>query len=118
MLAFVLAAGGLFSLVTLNVALRSREFAVRMALGAHARDITRRVLLDAGRHALLGVSLGVLAATLGTRWLASLLFEVRPLDLGTYAAVIAAVLTATAGASLVPALRASRLDPMTVLREG
>jgi len=116
LLAFLLAAGGLFSLVALSVALRSREFAVRMALGARAGEISRRVLLRAGGQALLGVSLGVLAAALGTRWLASLLFEVRPLDPGTYAAVVAVVLAATAAASLLPARRASRLDPMTVLR--
>jgi putative ABC transport system permease protein len=117
MLAFVLATGGLFSLVALNVALRSREFAVRMALGAQTGDISRRVLVQAGRHALFGVVVGLLAATLGTRWLASLLFEVKPLDPGTYAAVVAVVLAATAGASLLPARRATRLDPMTVLRE-
>jgi hypothetical protein len=117
MLATVLATGGLFSLVALNVALRSREFAVRMALGAQGRDISSRVVLEAGRHALLGVSLGVLAAGLGARWLASQLFEVQPLDLGTYAAVVAVVLAATASASLLPAYRASRLDPMTLLRE-
>jgi putative ABC transport system permease protein len=117
MLAFVLATGGLFSLVALNVALRSREFAVRMALGAQTGDISRRVLVQAGRHALLGVVAGLLAATFGTRWLATLLFEVKPLDPGTYAAVVAVVLAATAGASLLPARRASRLDPMTVLRQ-
>jgi putative ABC transport system permease protein len=117
MLAFLLATGGLFSLVALNVALRSREFAVRMALGAPTSNISGRVLLEAGRHALLGASLGVLAAAVGTRWLASLLFEVRPLDLGTYTAVVVVVLAATAGASVLPAYRATRLDPMTFLRE-
>ena len=76
----------------------------------------RRVLFEAVRHVLLGASLGVLAAALGTRWLTSLLFEVRPLDLGTYAAVVAVVLAAAAGASVLPAYRASCLDPMTVLR--
>jgi putative ABC transport system permease protein len=117
LLAFVLATGGLFSLVALNVAMRSREFAVRMALGAQARDISRRVVVEAGRPALLGIALGVLVAAVGTRWLASLLFEVRPLDPSTFVAVIAVVLAATVGASLLPARRASRLDPMTVLRE-
>jgi putative ABC transport system permease protein len=117
MLAFLLGTGGLFSLVALNVALRSREFAVRMALGAQSRQISGRVLSDAGRHALLGASLGVLAAALGTHWLASLLFEVRPLDPWTYAAVVAVVLAATTGASFLPAFRAGRLDPMTLLRD-
>jgi putative ABC transport system permease protein len=88
-----------------------------MALGAQTGDISGRVLVQAGRHALLGVLLGLLAATLGTRWLASLLFEVRPLDPGTYVAVVAMVLAAMAGASLLPARRATRLDPITVLRE-
>jgi putative ABC transport system permease protein len=117
MLAFVLATGGLFSLVALTVALRSREFAVRRALGAQARDISRRVVLQAGRHALLGVSLGLATAAVGAQWLGSLLFEVRPLDAGTYAAVVAVVLAATAAASLLPARRAARQDVMVVLRE-
>jgi putative ABC transport system permease protein len=115
-LAVVLATGGLFSLVALNVALRSREFAVRMALGARGRDISSRVLLQGGRHAVLGVSSGVLVGGLCSRWLASQLFEVRPLDLGTYAAVIGLVLAATAAASVLPAYRASRLNPMDQLR--
>jgi putative ABC transport system permease protein len=117
LLSIVLATGGLFSLVALNVALRSREFAVRMALGARARDISGQVLFAAGRHATLGLALGVAASALGTRWLASFLFEVEPLDPGTYAGVIGVVLMTTAAASLRPAYRATRLDPVAVLRE-
>lgn len=117
LLAFGLATGGLFGIVALNVALRSREFAVRMALGARSRDISSRVLLDAGRRAALGVSVGVLASAAGTHWLAGYLFGVLPLDVGTYAAVVAVVFIATASATFLPAYRASRLDPMTLLRE-
>jgi putative ABC transport system permease protein len=117
LLAFLLASFGLFSLVALTVALRSREFAVRRAFGAQARDISRRVLLQAGRQALVGAALGLAAAAAGARWLGSLLFEVRPLDAGTYAAVLVLVLAATAAAGLLPARRAARQDVMIVLRE-
>jgi putative ABC transport system permease protein len=116
-LAFLLATGGLFSLVALSVALRSREFAVRIALGAGASSITGRVLLEAGRRALLGTALGLAAAGAGSRWLASLLFEVAPIDVPTYAGAVAIVFAATLAAGLLPARSATRLDPMVLLRE-
>ena len=117
LVAFALAAGGLFSLVALAVALRSREHAVRMALGARPRDVSLRVLVQAARHALLGVALGLAAAALGAQALAALLFEVRPLDAATYAAVVAIVIAVTGAASLLPARRAGRQELMIVLRE-
>ncbi len=117
LVAFLLATGGLASLVALTVALRSREFAVRAALGARGRQIAGRVLYDAGRNGLLGILLGVGMAAAGTRWLESLLFEVRPLDPATYGFVAALVLVTTVAASLVPAHRARRVDVVRLLRE-
>src|SRR5262249_57329485 len=112
LVAFLPATGGLASLVALTVALRSREFAVRVAIGADGRQIAARVLREAGRNALLGISLGLGLAVAGTRFLESLLFEVRPLDPATYGLVVAVVLATTVGASLVPARRARRIDVM------
>jgi predicted permease len=117
LVAFVLATGGLASLVALTVALRSREFAVRTALGAQGRQIAGRVLRDAVKNGLLGVAFGLGIAAAGTRWLESLLFEVRPLDPTTYGVVVALVLATTVAASLVPARRARRVDLVRLLRE-
>jgi putative ABC transport system permease protein len=117
LVAFLLATGGLASLVGLTVALRAREFAVRTALGAQGRQIAGRVLRDAAKNGLLGVSLGLGIAAAGTRWLESLLFEVQPLDPATYGVVVAIVLATTVAASLVPARRARRVDLVHLLRE-
>jgi putative ABC transport system permease protein len=117
LVAFVLATGGLASLVALTVALRSREFAVRTALGAQGRQIAGRVLRDAVKNGLLGVAFGLGIAAAGTRWLESLLFEVRPLDPTTYGVVVALVLATIVAASLVPARRARRVDLVRLLRE-
>lgn len=114
--AFALATLGLFSVVTLDVVNRSREFAVRIALGARSRDIRRRVLWSSGSRVLAGVALGVLAAMGGTRWLESLLFGLAPLDPYTYASVIALVLGVVMAASYLPARRAAGIDPITLLK--
>jgi putative ABC transport system permease protein len=114
--AFMLAVVGLFSLVSLDVAQRRREFAVRVALGAQRADVLRPVLLAAARRVIAGVALGLLSAIAGTRGIRSLLFGVDPLDATTYAAVIALVLAVVAVASYLPARRAAGADPLALLR--
>jgi ABC-type antimicrobial peptide transport system permease subunit len=114
--AFMLAVVGLFGLVTLDVAQRRHEFAVRLALGAQRADLLRPVLLQAARRVLAGVALGLLAAIAGTRGIRSLLFGVEVLDTTTYVAVIALVLAAVAAASYLPARRAAGTDPLALLR--
>jgi ABC-type antimicrobial peptide transport system permease subunit len=114
--AFMLAVVGLFSLVSLDVAQRRREFAVRVALGAQRADVLRPVLLGAARRVIAGVALGLLSAIAGTRGIRSLLFGVDPLDATTYAAVIALVLAVVAVASYLPARRAAGADPLALLR--
>jgi putative ABC transport system permease protein len=114
--AFVLAAVGLFSLVSLDVAQRRHEFAVRLALGAQRADVLRSVLLAAGWRVLSGVALGLLTAIVGTRGIRSLLIGVEALDTTTYAAVIVLVLTVVAVASYLPARRAAETDPLALLR--
>jgi putative ABC transport system permease protein len=114
--AFMLAMVGLFSLVSLDVAQRRHEFAVRLALGAQRADVLRPVLLAAGRRVLAGVGLGLLGAIISTRGIRSLLFGVEALDTTTYAAVVALVFAVVAVASYLPARRAAETDPLVLLR--
>jgi putative ABC transport system permease protein len=114
--AFALAVLGLVSLVSLDVAQRRHELAIRMALGAQRRDIVSRVLRRAGWRVLLGVSLGLVMATGAARGARSLLFGVDALDPGTYAVVVALVAIVVGVASYVPARRAAGVDPLTLLR--
>jgi predicted permease len=115
-IAFVLATVGLFSLVSLDVAERRREFAIRLALGARNADILRPVLLAAGGRALAGVAVGMLAAIVATRGIRTMLFGVEALDVTTYAAVMALILAVVGVASYVPARRATKFDPSIALR--
>jgi putative ABC transport system permease protein len=116
MLALVLALGGLYAVTAFSVAQRTREIGVRMALGADRGRVLRLVLRQAGLLVCVGIGLGLLAAVPLVRFVTALLFEVQPLDasvFGTVAILVGAVGTA---ATLIPALRASRVDPMTVLK--
>ena len=115
-LALVLATVGLFSLVSLDVAQRHREFAVRLALGARRGHIVRPVLFLAGERVLAGVSIGLLFSIAATRALGSMLFGVRALDATTYAAVVTLLVAVVAVAAYLPARRAASADPMRLLR--
>jgi putative ABC transport system permease protein len=115
-IAVVLVTVGLFSTVSLDLAHRQKEFAVRLALGAQPADIIRPVLLMTSRRWLLGVALGVLAALVASRGLSRMLFAVDPLDVGTYGAVITLVLATMVLASWLPAWRIANIDPMVALR--
>jgi predicted permease len=116
-LAFALAALGLFSLVALDVAHRAREFAIRLALGATGRALVRGVLLRAAWRVTCGIALGLIAALAASRLLGGLLFRVPPDDVPTYAAVLGLVLGAVALAAYIPASRAAGADPQMLLRE-
>jgi putative ABC transport system permease protein len=116
-LAELLAAVGVFGVLAFSVAQRTREFGIRMALGAQSRDVLRLVLRDALRIVAAGVVAGLAAAAMLTRFLASLLYTVGPRDTATFAAT-ALVLTVTAlAACTVPALRAARVDPAVTPRD-
>jgi predicted permease len=115
-LAFVLATVGLFGVVSLDVLHRSREFAVRLALGAQRRAISGRVLRSAAFRVVTGVVLGVAIAAVASRWMSSLLFGIRPFDPVTYGVVILMVAGVVAAASWLPARRAARIDPLTLLK--
>jgi putative ABC transport system permease protein len=115
-LAFVLATVGLFSLVSLDVAQRRHEFAVRLAVGAQRGDVRRSVLMSAMWRVVPGLAFGLSVAVLGTRAIRHILFGVEPVDLTTYIAVIMLVLVVVTAASWLPAHRAAGTDPLTLLR--
>ena len=117
-IALILAAIGIFGVLSYLVAQRSREISIRMALGAPAAGVIRMILRHAMTLAVLGVVAGgVGAIALGTV-LRSQLFGVGVADPVTFAAVIAVLLASSAAASYLPARRAAAVDPANVLREG
>ncbi|MDQ3139072.1 MAG: ABC transporter permease [Gemmatimonadota bacterium] len=114
--ALLLAIIGLYGVVSYLVVQREREIGVRMALGARPRDVLTLILRGSVRWCLYGITLGAVGALALTRFIGSLLFEVRPTDPLTFL-VVGAVLAAVATvASLLPARRAARIDPMRILR--
>ncbi len=115
-LAVTLAAIGIYGVVAHGVGLRTREFGVRIALGASPGNVARLVLSGAVALALGGVALGVAGALLSTRVLTHLLYQVAPGDPGTLAAVATVLTLVVLLAAWLPARRAARVDPMTALR--
>jgi ABC-type antimicrobial peptide transport system permease subunit len=102
--------------VAFLVARRTREIGIRIALGAPRLGITRLVLRQAMWPAVFGVVAGLLASVAVTRVMESILFQVDPLDPAVLAAVTALVMGVSLAATLLPARRATRVDPVVVLR--
>jgi len=115
-LALVLAAGGLYSVIAYNVAQRRQELAVRVALGAAAGDVIRLVVSDGLRFAVSGAVLGGAIALAGGRWIAPLLFNQSARDPAVFGTVTAVLLIVSVGASMIPAIRSARMDPNSALR--
>ena len=115
-LSLLLAAVGLFGVLSYIVAQRTAEIGIRMALGAPRSGVLGRVLLDGLRPAALGLVLGLAASVEAARVLRDMLYETRPLDPWVFAAVAALLLAVAAIACLLPAWRASRVDPIQALR--
>jgi len=115
-LAVVLAAVGVYGLMSFLVAQRTREIGIRMAIGARAGDVLRLIVMRAVLLTGTGVALGLLGALLLTRLLESLLFGVKPTDPLTFAGVAAVLGIVAIAASVVPARRAARVDPLIALR--
>lgn len=116
-LALLMAAVGIYGVISYNVTQRSHEFGVRMALGADRSGVLALVLKQGLRQAVVGVALGAAAALALTRLMANLLFEVEPADPVTFVAVASLLVAVAALACGIPALRAARYQPVEVLRE-
>ena len=114
--ALLLASLGIYGVVSYTVAQRTNEIGIRVALGAHTADVYGMVLRQGLTPVVLGLVAGVAGALALGRLLTSLLFEVSPADPLTISAVIVALAAVAAFACTVPALRATRVDPMSALR--
>jgi predicted permease len=115
-LALLLACIGLYGLLSYEVSRRTREIGVRMALGAHQRDVLSLVVGQGIVLAMLGTSLGIGVAVGVTRYLASMLYDVRPNDPLTMIGVAVLLAIVALAACYIPARRAIRVDPMVALR--
>ena len=116
LLALVLAAVGLYSVIAYNVTQRTHEMGVRIALGARAVDVARLVVGEAVRVGGVGIAIGVVIALWATKWVKPLLYDVSPTEPGIYVTVAVVLLSVAVLASWVPARRATRVDPNVALR--
>jgi len=116
-LALMLATVGIYSVVSYAVSIRTREVGIRMALGAESHRVMAMILRQVGLTVICGVGLGLVIALLLNRLIVSLLFEVQPTDMATFAAVAGLITIVALAASYVPVQRAVQLDPMKALRQ-
>jgi len=114
--ALLLVAIGLYGVLAYVVGQRTREIGIRLALGAKRGEVLRMVITQAGKLAITGVAIGLVAAVLASRVLRAQLFEVAPTDTITYVLVGAGLLVVALIASWIPARRAARIDPLAALR--
>jgi len=115
-LALVLAAVGIYGVISYAVSLRTREFGIRMALGAARKDVLQMVLRQGLKLAATGLVLGIVASVVFTRFLTALLFQVKPADTMTTVAVLLMLAAVALLANYLPAHRASHVDPNVALR--
>lgn len=114
--ALFLSALGLFGVASLSVTRHSREFGIRMALGATGADVVWLEIIRNAVVVITGLAVGLLLSLATHRALTALLFGVSPLNLNVYAAAAAVLIISAITAVLIPALRAARMDPAIVLR--
>jgi putative ABC transport system permease protein len=115
-IALLLSGVGIYGLLAYTVSQRSREIGVRLALGAEPTGVARMIVSQGMKLTLVGIVPGVLTAYAAARGMRALLFGVEPADPATILGAVALVVVMTLAGSLVPALRAVRLNPMLVLR--
>ena len=115
-LGMLLAALGIYGVISYSVAQKTQEIGVRMALGASAGRVRRGVILNTLRLALAGIVVGTAASVASARLIASLLFATSPWDVTTYAGVMLSLIAVALLSGYLPARRASGIDPMTALR--
>jgi putative ABC transport system permease protein len=116
LLALLVAAVGLYSVLAFDVAQRTREIGIRTALGARKARLLRSVVSQGALLGVIGVALGLGVAYIAAPYIQDLLFEVPPRDVTVFAGVAIVLLGVSIAASLVPALRATRVDPVTALK--
>jgi len=116
-IALLLASLGIYGVLAYSVTQRSRELGIRMALGAARGRVLRLVIGQGMALAVIGIAIGLAGALALTRLLASQLYSITPTDPGTFAAVAFLLAAIAFVATLVPALRATRVDPVVALRE-
>jgi putative ABC transport system permease protein len=114
--AVLLSGVGIYGLLAYTVSQRAQEIGVRLALGADPATVGRMIFADGMRLALIGIVPGVLVAYAAARGMSALLFGIAPSDPATFATAVAVALLITFAGSMVPALRAVRVTPMSVLR--
>jgi ABC-type antimicrobial peptide transport system permease subunit len=115
-LAIILAMVGLYSILANAVAQRTREIGIRMALGAEQRQVIGMVLRDTLKMVAIGVAVGIPVSLAASRWITSYLYGIKRQDPITYAAIVGLLALAGLTAAYVPSRRASKVDPMVVLR--
>ena len=116
LLALVLAAVGLYSVIAYNVTSRRHELGVRLALGAARSGIVRLVVTESVRFAIAGIAIGGIVALASGRWIGPMLFHQSPRDPAVFVVVAVALLVVAVAASWIPALRAASVDPKTALQ--
>jgi putative ABC transport system permease protein len=114
--AFLLAAVGIYGVISYDVSQRTNEIGIRMALGAQPADVRRMILGQGGRLAVYGIAAGLFGAAVLTRWMGAMLFGVDPTDVWTYTTVSILLALVALGASYVPSRRAMVPDPVIALR--
>ncbi|HEX6099657.1 MAG TPA: ABC transporter permease [Thermoanaerobaculia bacterium] len=114
--ALVLAAVGIFSVMNYAVTQRTTEIGIRMALGAEKRDVFKLIVGHAARLVVLGAAIGVAGALLSSRAIGTLLYGVKPADPWTFAAIVVVIAGTALLASYLPARRAAKVDPLVAIR--